>query len=72
MMRPPGKHGESPKCANCLMAHKVLSHPHLMCTNNHKAEIKISEERLALDQGSGSTGGTTTQTRKWIPAAFER
>lgn len=47
---------------------KVLSAPHLMCTNNHPAEIKISEERLALDQGSGSTGGTTTQTRKWIPA----
>lgn len=47
---------------------KVLSSPHLMCTNNHPAEIKIAEERLALDQGSGSTGGTTTQTRKWIPA----
>jgi general secretion pathway protein D len=47
---------------------KVLSAPHLMCTNNTPAEIKISEERLAIDQGSGSTGGTTTQTRKWIPA----
>ncbi len=49
---------------------KVQSYPHLLCTNNHKAEIKIMEERLALDQGSGSTGGTTTQTRKWIPAAL--
>lgn len=47
---------------------KILSAPHVMCTNNTPAEIKISEERLALDQGSGSTGGTTTQTRKWIPA----
>lgn len=47
---------------------KVLSSPHVMCTNNTPAEIKIAEERLALDQGSGSTGGTTTQTRKWIPA----
>ena len=51
-----------------LEGHKILSAPHLMCTNNTPAEIKISEERLALDQGSGSTGGTTTQTRKWIPA----
>lgn len=51
-----------------LDGRKVLSAPHLMCTNNTPAEIKISEERLALDQGSGSTGGTTTQTRKWIPA----
>ena len=49
---------------------KVQSYPHLLCTNNHKAEIKIMEERLALDQGSGSTGGTTTQTRRWIPAAL--
>jgi general secretion pathway protein D len=51
-----------------LDGRKVLNHPHLMCTNNVTAEIKISEERLAIDQGSGSTGGTTTQTRKWIPA----
>lgn len=51
-----------------LDGHKVLNHPHIMCTNNREAEIKISEERLAVDQGSGSTGGTTTQTRKWIPA----
>lgn len=51
-----------------LDGRKVLSAPHLMCTNNTPSEIKISEERLALDQGSGSTGGTTTQTRKWIPA----
>lgn len=49
---------------------KILSAPHLMCTNNTPSEIKISEERLALDQGSGSTGGTTTQTRKWIPASL--
>ena len=49
---------------------KVLSHPHLITTNNQKAEIKIEEQRLALDQGSGATGGTTTQTRKWLPAAL--
>ncbi len=51
-----------------LDARKILSAPHLMCTNNTPAEIKIAQERLAIDQGSGSTGGTTTQTRKWIPA----
>ena len=49
---------------------KVLSHPHLITTNNQKAEIKIEEQRLALDQGSGATGGTTTQARKWLPAAL--
>ena len=53
-----------------LDAKKVLSHPHLITTNNRQAEIVIQEERLARDQGSGSTGGTTTQTRKWIPAAL--
>ena len=49
---------------------KILSHPHLIATNNQEALIKIEEQRLAIDQGSGSTGGTTTQTRKWIPAAL--
>lgn len=51
-----------------LDSRKVLSHPHLITTNNQKAEIRIEEQRFARDQGSGSSGGTTTQTRKWIPA----
>jgi general secretion pathway protein D len=50
---------------------KVLSHPHLIATNNKEAEIVLEEQRLTRDQGSGSTGGTTTQTRKWIPAALK-
>lgn len=49
---------------------KVLSHPHLITTNNKEAIIEIKEERFARDQGSGSTGGTTTQTRQWIPATL--
>lgn len=49
---------------------KVQSYPHVLCTNNKKAEITVKESRLTLDQGSGSTGGTTTQTRKWIDAAL--
>lgn len=51
-----------------LDGHKILYHPHLITQNNVPAEILIGEERLALDQGSGATGGTTTQTRKWLPA----
>lgn len=47
---------------------KVLSHPHVITTNNKPAEIFIREEKLLVDEGSGSTGGTTTQTRKWVPA----
>lgn len=51
-----------------LDASKVLHHPHLIATNNKEAEIKLEEQRLADDQGSGSAGGTTTRMRKWIPA----
>lgn len=47
---------------------KVLTRPHIITTNNTKAEVNVMQERLAIDQGSGSAGGTTTQTRKWIPA----
>jgi general secretion pathway protein D len=53
-----------------LRTDKVLSHPHLISMNNQEAVIYIKEERLAIDQGSGSTGGTTTQTRRWIPAVL--
>lgn len=50
---------------------KVLSQPHFIATDNKEAVIILEEQRLARDQGSGSTGGTTTQTRKWIPAALK-
>lgn len=53
-----------------LDSSKILHHPHLIATNNKEAEIKLDEQRLAIDQGSGSTGGTTTQTRKWVSAAL--
>ncbi len=49
---------------------KIISHPHLITTNNQKATIVVNEERFAIDQASGSSGGTTTQTRKWIPASL--
>jgi len=51
-----------------LDGRKVLTRPHIITTNNTKAEVNVMQERLAIDQGSGSAGGTTTQTRKWIPA----
>jgi general secretion pathway protein D len=47
---------------------RVLSHPHLITTNNGTAEILVRTEKLLVDEGSGSTGGTTTATRKWVPA----
>lgn len=54
-----------------LTNHKVLSHPHVIAINNQQATITFKEERLVPDEASGSTGGTTTATRKWIPATFD-
>ncbi len=50
---------------------KILSHPHVLSTNNQLATIKISEIRLLPDQASGSQGGTIVKTNKDIPAALE-
>jgi general secretion pathway protein D len=55
---------------NAISNKKVLLHPHLITTNNKKAELMLKTEKLLVDEGSGSTGGTTTQTRKWIPATI--
>ena len=50
---------------------KVLTHPHVIAVNNQQAVITFKEERLLPDEASGSTGGTTTATNKWIPATFD-
>jgi len=50
---------------------KILSHPHIIATNNKKAEVKIGEERLLTDEATGSLGGTTTVTRKPISAELK-
>ncbi|MCA9770652.1 hypothetical protein KC460_04765 [Candidatus Dependentiae bacterium] len=50
---------------------KVISHPHVVATNNKKAIITVGESRLVNDEASGSTGGTTTATKRQIDANLE-
>lgn len=50
---------------------KILSHPHIIATNNKKAEVRIGEERLLTDEATGSIGGTTTVTRKPVSAELK-
>lgn len=38
---------------------KVLSHPHIIATNNQKATIEVGETRLVIDQAAPSTSGIT-------------
>lgn len=47
---------------------KILQNPHIIATNNRKSKIKIGQTRMTQDEASGSTGGTTTATRKEIKA----
>lgn len=47
---------------------KVLQSPHVIATNNQKTLITIGTSRLVNDAASGSTGGTTTATRKRVDA----
>jgi general secretion pathway protein D len=50
---------------------KILSHPHVISTNNQVATIEITEIRLLPADASGSQGGTIVQTNKQIPAALK-
>ncbi|HEB41612.1 MAG TPA: hypothetical protein ENI08_01160 [Candidatus Dependentiae bacterium] len=50
---------------------KILSHPHIIATNNKKAEINIGEERYLRDEVSGSLGGTTVRKFKAIKAELK-
>lgn len=47
---------------------KVISHPHLIATNNTQATVKIGQSRLLNDQTAGSGGGTTIVKKKNINA----
>lgn len=42
---------------------KILSHPHVIATNNKKATVSIGEQRILQDESVGS-GGTTTTIKK--------
>jgi general secretion pathway protein D len=50
---------------------KILSHPHIITTNNKEALVQIGESRLLRDEASGSTGGAATQTFKRVYANLE-
>src|SRR5204863_3595393 len=47
---------------------KIISHPHVVATNNKEASISIGEQRYLKDAASGSLGGTTVITFKPINA----
>ena len=40
---------------------KILSHPHVIATNNEEATVRIGEERLLQGAASGVTGGAAVQ-----------
>lgn len=50
---------------------KILSHPHVMATNNQEAYVCVGETRLLRDEASGSTGGAGVQRFKQIDAKLE-
>jgi general secretion pathway protein D len=43
---------------------KILSHPHVIATNNQQAKVVIGEMRLLIDEAVGSGGTTTTVKNK--------
>ncbi len=50
---------------------KILSHPHVISTNNQPAKIENTEIRVLIDQASGSSGGSIVQTRKQVKASLK-
>lgn len=55
---------------NNLTHSKILSHPHVIATNNEPAFVSVGEIRLLPDAASGSTGGAGLQTYKPIEAVL--
>lgn len=50
---------------------KILSHPHIISTNNKLAKIEITEVRLIPGQASGSQGGTIVAQNENVPASLK-
>ncbi len=42
---------------------KILSHPHIIATNNQKATVEVGESRLVEDQAAPSTSGITRRKK---------
>lgn len=42
---------------------KILSHPHIIATNNQKATVEVGESRLVEDQAAPSTSGVTVRKK---------
>lgn len=49
---------------------KILSHPHVVVSNNKKAFISIGEQRLLPDEASAGSSGVTTVRYKPIEASL--
>ncbi len=56
---------------NSFTDSKVLSHPHIITTNNQSALVSSGENRLLPDEASGATGGTATQVFRTVKADLE-
>lgn len=55
-----------------LFSHsKILSHPHVVATNNREALVQIGQERLVEGNVSNAYGGSTVQNREYIHADLE-
>lgn len=55
-----------------LFSHsKILSHPHVVATNNREALVKIGQQRLVAGNVSNAYGGSTVQNREYINADLE-
>ena len=47
---------------------KILSHPHVVATNNQKAVVSIGEKRLVQPEASIGTGGAPIATKREVDA----
>lgn len=56
---------------NTCNTSKILSHPHVIATNNKEAYVMTGESRLLPDAAGGATGGAATQVFKEIEAELK-
>lgn len=49
---------------------KIISHPHVIATNNHPAVVTVTEQRL-VDDAASASANTTTVTRKYLEAPLK-
>lgn len=47
---------------------KIISHPHVIATNNQNSQVTIGEDRYLFDEATSSGGTTTTIKKKTVKA----